>query len=235
MHPAARRTTAHGRFPAAVLSASLLACALLGGCADLPPAPPPPPAGFPTSSPADRGPFVVGVLTASWHTGLIVPASELGPLRERLPAAARARYLSFGWGSRRFYMAAHPGSGDALAALFRSPSVLFVQAASTPEDLLPEDARLRWLCLDRAEVWRLDRYLEDTLQRRGGRLRDLGNGPLPDSRFYASTGRYSALHTCNTWTVAALQYAGLAVHARGVIFATQVAARTRRPAACPAR
>ncbi len=61
---------------------------------------------------------------------------------------------------------------------------------------------------------------------------DIGSGPLPDSRFYGSTGHYSAARTCNTWVVAALEYAGLAVHARGVIFASQVERRVRELPAC---
>jgi hypothetical protein len=152
-----------------------------------------------------------------------------------LQTHSRAKYLSFGWGNRRFYMAAHPGSGDALAALFRSPSVLFVQRASAPADLLGPQAQIHWLCADREELWRVDRYIQASLVRPGGKPVDLGRGPLPESRFYASIGHYSAAHTCNTWTAAALQYARLPVRARGVILAGQVAGRLGALRECPAR
>jgi Protein of unknown function (DUF2459) len=174
------------------------------------------------------------VLIAGWHSGLVLPSRELGPLAPLLAHGSHARYLSFGWGNRRFYMAAHPGSGDALAALFRSPSVLFVQRMSSPAELLDEPSRIHWLCADREELWRLDSYIEQSLSRRGGRWIDLGRGPFPGSAFYASTRHYSLAHTCNTWTLGALQFAGLPVRARGVILASQASARLRPLRVCAA-
>lgn len=190
-----------------------------------------PPASFAAPG-AIQAPIAIGLLIASWHSGVVLPAGQLGPLSS-LIHDPRARYLSFGWGNRRFYMAAHPGSGDALAALFRSPSVLFVQAVPAPASLLARDARIHWVCADRDELWRVESYIEQSLSRPGGTPVDLGPGPLPGSRFYASTGHYSAMHTCNTWTVAALQYAGLPVSARGVLSAGQADRRVRKLRACP--
>jgi hypothetical protein len=191
-----------------------------------------PPSHF-MSPDAYRPPGEIGVLIAGWHTGLVLPAAELGPLQPLLRSDRQASYLSFGWGNRRFYMSTHPGSGDAIAALFHSPSALFVQAAAAPADLLASDARILWVCADREQLWRVDRYIEQSLLR-PERPVDLGRGPLPDSRFYASTEHYSALHTCNTWTGAALQYAGLPVRASGVLFSSQVDGRVRALRACPA-
>ncbi|HVS75829.1 MAG TPA: DUF2459 domain-containing protein, partial [Steroidobacteraceae bacterium] len=195
-------------------AAFLSACMLLGGCAETPhPAPTPPPATF-LSRLADRPPEI-GVLVAGWHTGLVLPADELGPLKLLLRTT---KYVSFGWGNRRFYMAAHPGSGDAVAALFRSPGVLFIRAVPAPADLLASDIRIHWVCASRAQIWRADDYIEKSLSRPSHPV-DLGPGPLAGSRFYASGEHYSAVHTCNTWTAAALEYAGLPVSARGVLFA----------------
>lgn len=190
----------------------------------------PPPSFLPAG--ARHLPLELGVLVASWHSGIVLPASELGPLNALLPNR-QTKYLSFGWGNRRFYMAAHPGSGDAVAALFRSPSALFVQAASSPADLSITGARIQWVCADRDELWRVARYIEAALSQPGGKPINLGDGPLPGSRFYASNSHYSTVHTCNTWTLAALQYSGLPVRAGGVIFASQVAARIRALRTCP--
>jgi uncharacterized protein (TIGR02117 family) len=227
--PVARRTGGV-RLVAIIWPCVILLC----GCAELPPALihsvpsalPPPATSYPTAE--------IGVLVAGWHTGIVLPASELGALAPLLQTDSHARYLSVGWGDRRFYMAAHPRSGDALAALFPSRSVLFVQRMSTPAELSAADTRIRWLCADRQEISRLDTYIEGWLSRDTGMPVDLGSGPVPDSRFYASTGRYSAIHTCNTWTVAALEYARLPVRAGGVIFASQVNGRIRGLRACPA-
>jgi uncharacterized protein (TIGR02117 family) len=214
----------------------VLAClctyVLLCGCAQMPAGSRPPPSSF-LASRSNQPPFEIGVLSAGWHTGLVLPTGELGPLRPLLQRDPNARYVSVGWGNRRFYMATHPGSGDAIAALFRSPSALFVQEASAPAALSTAQTQIRWVCADRDELWRVVSYVEASLRRPDGKPVDLGPGPLPESRFYASLGHYSAVHTCNTWTIAALQYAGLPAHAGGVIFASQAGRRIRALRACP--
>lgn len=219
-------------------SAWLCICLLAGGCADITAAPraqaPPSFLSSPGRESRPQRPLAIGVLISGWHSGIVLPRAELGPLAPLLARGSHARYVSFGWGNRRFYMAAHPGSGDALAALFPSASVLFVQSVSSPGQLLDQQARLHWLCADREALWRLDRYIEQALARPGGRLIDLGPGPFPGSAFYASPRHYSLAHTCNTWTVAALEFAGLPVRAGGVILAAQANARLRVLAACPA-
>lgn len=181
---------------------------------------------------AYHAPLEIGVLIAAWHSGIVLPSGELGSLGSLL-GHPRAKYLSFGWGNRRFYMATRPGPGDAIAALFRSPSALFVQEVATPADLSTSDARVHWLCADRDQIWSVVHYIKASLSRPGGNSIDLGPGPLPQSRFYSSVAHYSAVHTCNTWTVAALQYAGLPVRAGGVIFASQARRRIQGLRACP--
>lgn len=173
------------------------------------------------------------MLVAAWHTGLILPTGALGPLHPLLEDDPHAKYLSIGWGNRRFYMAARPGSGDALAALFRSPSALFVQSISAPGEVSAGDTRIQWVCVDRQQLWRIDGYIEESLSQPHGTPVELGPGPFPGSHFYASRDHYSALHTCNTWTVAALQYARLPVRADGVIFAGQASRRIQALRACP--
>lgn len=202
----------------------------LAGCAQLPPETGAPPASFAPSG-AGSLPFKIGVLIAGWHTGIVLPVWELGPLRPLLRADPGARYVSFGWGNRRFYMSGHPGPGDAIAALFRSPSTVLVQPAATPSDLTASDIHIHWLCTGRDQVWRVDRYIEQSMVRPRHPV-DLGPGPFPDSRFYASTAHYSAVHTCNTWTAAALEYAHLPISATGVLFSGQVDGRVSGLRAC---
>jgi uncharacterized protein (TIGR02117 family) len=176
--------------------------------------------------PAQRYPAArtaaIGVLFDTWHTGLILPVQELGPLRSVLPMHPHERYVSFGWGNRRFYMTARPTALDAIEALFSSPSTLLVVGAPTVAGLLPADATYRWLCADRHEILKLDTYLLAALRQRAGKPIELGAGPWPDSEFYASGERYDAFHTCNTWTAQALHEAGLPVRAGAVIFSDQL-------------
>jgi len=214
------------------IAARWLVALWLSGCAELPTAPSGgPPATF-LAGASVGATQAVGVLIAGWHTGLLLPSDELGVLKvlQHDPATP---YVSLGWGNRRFYMARHPGSGDALAALLPSSSVLLVQTLAHASDAVPAEGRIKWVCIDRAELWRLQVYLHDSLQWRLGQPLVVGAGPLPHGRFYASSERYDAFHTCNTWTLAALQFAGLPVMAEGVLFAAQVARRIQALPACP--
>jgi hypothetical protein len=214
-----------------------VAAALLCSCAGPPMSAsvPAPPRAFLAARPGvpPRAP-VIGVLVTGWHSGLILPVRELGPLRSLLPPYAGERYVSFGWGNRRFYMASHPTFSDAIAALFSSPSVLLVQDARTLRALVPPGARYRSLCADRNEVWKVDAYLRHALLRRHGKPVRLGAGPWTDSAFYASGERYDGLHTCNTWTADALQSAGLPVHSSDPIFSSQLVHLIAKLSACPA-
>ncbi|HET8700149.1 MAG TPA: DUF2459 domain-containing protein, partial [Nitrococcus sp.] len=101
------------------------------------------------------------------------------------------------------------------------------------EKALPPGAELRWVCVSPSGVSKLDAYLGDYLQKgRSGWLISVGPGPLPDSRFFASPGTYDAFHTCNTWTVAGLEFAGLPVSAEGIVFAGQVMSEIRALRSC---
>lgn len=216
---------------AGLAGALVLGAALLGGCAGS--LAPPPEASSALAGPARLS---LGVLEERWHTGLVLPRGALGPkladLRRRFP---HGRYLAFGWGQRAYYTAAHPGVGTALSALLPSRSVLFVRALPThPERALPARAHLRWLCVAPGQMERLETYLAHYVREGpGGQPLVVAPGPWPDSEFLASTKPYDALHTCNTWTAAALHYAGLPVGGSGVLFAGQVAGRTRSLAQCP--
>ena len=213
--------------------AGVLSAALLCGCGAMP-------RGVASAAPAQVRHLPahasgIGVLIAGWHTGLILPVRELGPLRSLLPVYPGERYLSFGWGNRRFYMSSDPSLSDALAALFRSPSAVLVEGAPTVRDLLPAAATYRWLCADRKEALRIDTYLLDSLREHGGRPIVLGAGPTPESEFLASGERYDVFNTCNTWTAAALRSAGLPVRAGDVIFASQLKDRVGNLPECRRR
>ena len=217
-------------FPPTWMKAAIAAGGLLCGCAS----------GAPLSQPAPSGRHAaalsqhrareepVGVIDEGWHTGIILPAKALGPgltdLRHRFP---KARYLVFGWGNRRFYEAASPDAGKAIAALFPSSSVIFVQEIQAHKLKPSPGTDLRWLCISPSGIRRLDGFLETYFRKdRQGRLVRAEPGPS-HGEFYASTGTYDALHTCNTWTAEALQVGGLPVHSAGILFANQVMSEIR--------
>ncbi|MBN6740930.1 DUF2459 domain-containing protein [Acidithiobacillus sp. MC6.1] len=228
-----------GTLPRLLLAArEIMVTAMLASCATgLPPSGaakpvlPPPPHFL-----KNRTEISIGVLDEGWHTELVLPVRALGPsLADLHHWFPEAKYLVYGWGNRNFYMANHPGPGMAIAALFPSSSVVFVEGLPKhPKNALPPDAHLHWICASRTGVWRLDAYLGDYL--RMGPSEDpvsLAPGPFPESRFFASTGTYDAFHTCNTWTAAALKFAGLPVSDEGVLFAGQVMSEIRSLRSCP--
>ena len=217
---------------ASVVAAGLLATAACGAQYSLQA---PSGAALPPRARSSELPIAVAVVDYGWHTGVVLPATALGPplapLRDRFP---EAKYLIFGWGNRRFYETEDPGSGMAVMSLFPSPSVVFVQGVEqrpTPEPLSGSD--VRWLCVSASGIRRLDTFLAGYFRRgpHGGFI-SAGRGLLPHSEFFSSTGTYDAFHTCNTWTTEALHAAGLPIDSRGIVFATQVMTEIRSLPAC---
>ncbi|MHB1791635.1 MAG: DUF2459 domain-containing protein [Acidiferrobacteraceae bacterium] len=219
--------------PSALLHTAVagMMAGLVAGRAPTSPAP-----GVPLS--VDPPISTIGVVDEGWHTGFILPAADVAPslpeIRQWFPGA---KYLIFGWGNRRYYMATHPGWLLGLKALLPSPSVMLIRGLpGNPQRVFLPDVRIRWLCIPRTGIAHIDTYLADYL-RAGpkGSLRELRRGPWPNSWFFASTGTYDALHTCNTWTAKACRMAGLPVHSNGVVFAGQVVSEvaTLHPCAAP--
>ena len=179
--------------------------------------------------PTDTGrrAHAVRLVARGWHTDVGLPA-------ERLPASLLALALDFlgashflfGFGERAYWTRPDPGSMDALAALVPGPGVVLVTALRVPPEaaFAAEDVVL--LPVTEVGLDRLAVHLAAEL-REGGEVRRLAEGPYPGSRFYATSRRYGAAYTCNTWTADALQVAGTGVAASGVLFAGQLMERAR--------
>lgn len=202
--------------------AALLVCLLAAGCGSTPAVPPPPAGG-----PLDR---VVYVVDRGWHTDVGFPADEVSG-----PAAAVARdfpgvrYLVFGFGDRRYFQDPHPGLGETVIALFPDRGVLLATALKAP----PADAfgagNAVALPVSAASVAAMmGRLSSDFETGPDGKPRQVGPGPYPGSQFYASTGTYDALYTCNTWTADVLHAGGIDIFPAGKVFAGQVMDRVRQ-------
>ncbi len=164
-----------------------------------------------------------------WHTEIGLRAdlitARLAALEREFPDA---RYFMFGWGERGYYMAPNPGFVDLLRALVPGPAVMLVRGLrrSPAETFGATDVYA--VPVSREGVDRLSQYLWRYLDKDGqGELRRAGDGPYPESAFYAAGGTYDIGNTCNTWTAEALNVAGLPVSATGVVFAGQVVDRVR--------
>ena len=174
-------------------------------------------------------------------------AACLGPVRDRYPPRrgeatdlarggprgrrfAAAGFLEVGWGDRAFYQAPDAGVGLAVKAAFASEgSVLHVTGLdrAPPEQLAGADVVPVVLSARGAEA--LARFVSDAYARDAAdRPMDLGPGLYPGSRFYAATGRYSLLYTCNSWIAAALRAAGCPITPAWALTASNLVFQARR-------
>ena len=169
----------------------------------------------------------VHLVARGWHTDVDLPADRLPP--SLLPLACDfpgASHFLFGFGERAYWTRPDPGSMDALAALVPGPGVILVTALRVPPEAAFAAEDVVALPVAEDGLDRLAAHLAAEL-REGGQVRRLADGPYPGSRFYATSRRYSAAYTCNTWTADALQIAGTGVAASGVLFAGQLMDRAR--------
>jgi Protein of unknown function (DUF2459) len=173
----------------------------------------------------------VHLVARGWHTDVDLPADRLPPAL--LPLARDfpgATHFLFGFGERAYWTRPDPGSMDALSALLPGPGVILATALRVPPEaaFAPEDVVT--LPVTEGGLERLAAHLAAEL-REEGEVRRLADGPYRGSRFYATSRRYSAVYTCNTWTADAAQVAGTGVAASGILFAGQLMERARAVAA----
>jgi len=179
--------------------AVLLATACLGPVRELYP---------PRSGEASVTVHVVG---HGWHTGIVIRRddipTEAWPEAGRFPAAS---FLEVGWGDRAFYESPDAGVSLALkAALASEASVLHVAGFDrTPAEYFPR-AEIIAIELSSRGMESLSRFVSQAYARdAAGEPIELGPGLYPGSRFYAATGRYSLVNTCNSWIAEALRTGG---------------------------
>lgn len=167
----------------------------------------------------------VYVIAAAWHTEIGISTNDVAEPLARLAAGSpSARYLVFGWGSRDYYMASHPSLGDALAAITPGPAVMLViPLTASLSQTFGKNTKTYPIPVSREGIARLSAFLWGYLVKdRDGMFHPIEQGPYPGSAFYAAGGTYSLARTCNTFTVDALQAAGVPVNTAGVFLASQV-------------
>ena len=170
------------------------------------------------------------VIERGWHSDVGFPADEIaGPLSVLKQSLPGLRFLTFGFGERRFLMARHATLSGTAAALLPSRSALLMTTlGATPEAAFGRENVVA-LRITRAGLARVEARLWGEFEKgaAGAPVR-LAGGPYPGSVFYASRSTYDAFFTCNTWTAAMLRSAGLPMPTAGVVFVGQVMGRARR-------
>ncbi len=166
-----------------------------------------------------------------WHSGIVIRRDQIPieawPEHVRFPLA---RFLEVGWGDRAFYRSPDAGAGLALRAAFASGgSVLHVAGLGQPPAEVFTRAEIVAVELSGRAVEALTRFVSRAYARdASGDPIDLGPGLYPGSRFYAATGRYSLLYTCNSWIAEALRAAGCPITPAWALTAGNLLFQARR-------
>ena len=201
------------------LIAGLAAAACLGPVRDLHPPRP------------GEATVIVHVVRHGWHSGLVIRRDQIPleawPEHTRFPAA---RFLEVGWGDRAFYQSPDAGVALAIEASFASEgSVLHVTGLDRlPAERFPH-AEITAVELSARGAEALARFVSRGYARdEAGAPIDLGPGLYPGSRFYAATGRYSLLYTCNSWIAEALRAGGCPITPAWALTGGNLAFQARR-------
>jgi hypothetical protein len=172
---------------------------------------------------------IIYVARRGWHIDIGFSTADIEtPLASVGGQFTAPKYLFFGFGDRHYLMAKNKDFPGMLGALWPGDGVVLVTAlGAAPEEAFGSGEVIR-LQVGTAEARSAQAFVWESLLHENGAARLDGKGPYEGSLYLAAVPKYSALHTCNTWVAEALRAAGLPVHSRGVVFASQLWWQTRR-------
>jgi uncharacterized protein (TIGR02117 family) len=148
--------------------------------------------------------LVVPVTAAAFDWRSHLTLSQLGP------NADTYRYLSFGWGDRKFFMNSSYDPLTLFDTLFLpGPTVMHVWGHQDLKNLHSKDVEIKQIRLNRSNYLALMNFIDAGFQHDDAHhtVYYLRQGLYPESGFYEAVGRYSILRTCNTWTAEGLRIA----------------------------
>lgn len=126
--------------------------------------------------------------------------------------AEQAKYISFGWGDRAFYLDTRNWSDLTVktavnAMFFQSPSAMHVDYYKTLE--LGDKCKL--ISINEQQYKELVKYIESgfKLDSNGCKIEIEGVRYFYVDSFYEANGSYNIFFTCNTWSNNCLKEAGL--------------------------
>ena len=156
----------------------------------------------------------VYVVNHGWHTGFVVPASDIQQLIPELKNRfGDAPHIEFGWGDNEFYQAEEITSGITLKAIFL-PTDSVVHAVLVPlkVDRYFKNSEVEKFCLEDSELESLIKFISSSFYRdESGNILKLNHGIYGDSQFYKAKGDFHIFNTCNKWTAKGLESAGMKI------------------------
>jgi hypothetical protein len=168
---------------------------------------------------------VIFVVRRGWHIDIGFDVADIAPPLDALATEfPGVRYLFFGFGDRRYLLANHRNPPVLLAALWPGPGMLLATGLmSSPQDAFGANQVIA-LTVGVSQA----RDAQDFIWKSVDQKSSYAPGPYAGSLYFTATQKYSGFHTCNTWAAELLAAAGLPVHQRGVVFASQLWAQVRR-------
>ena len=183
-------------------------------------------------SPSADESWTILVVRRGWHTDVGFLAAEIAPplasVREKF---GDARYLTFGFGDRRYLLARTSRSIDLIGAVWPGDGLILTTALrASPQAAFGAD-NIAAIAVSRAQTRAAQAFIWQSIRKQSGGALWVGAGPYGGSAYYAATERYSGLYTCNSWAAQVLRSAGLSIRHTGVIFAWQLWRQVLRLAA----
>lgn len=160
------------------------------------------------------------VLTAGWHTGIVVRTKDVSPAEwPEVVNYLHHTYLDIGWGDERFYQAeGSPTALAARAALIPTTSVIQIVPFSVhPLSLYTGENYLKRVEATPQQFSALCRIISESFERDESRNLIVSRLNESSRNFFKAKGKYHIFNTCNTWVVRCLRDAGFDVNPNGVI------------------
>ncbi len=156
----------------------------------------------------------VYVVNHGWHTGFVLPSSDIQQLIPELKQRFRnAPYIEFGWGDNEFYQADEITSGITLKAIFLpTDSVVHAVAVTRRADKYFKKSEVEKFCLEDSDFKSLVKFISSSFYKdESGNILKLNQGIYGDSQFYKAKGDFHIFNTCNKWTAKGLESAGMEI------------------------
>lgn len=167
-----------------------------------------------------REEVAIYILTNGVHTDIVVPArSEQMDWTQKIryahtvAADSTYEYLAMGWGDKGFYLETPTWADLKASTAFNAAFGLSTTAIHTTYyRRLPENEHCKKIMISKPQFARLTSYLTNSFQQDAdGQVMPIATNAQygKTDAFYEAKGRYSMLHTCNTWANNGLKHSGL--------------------------
>jgi uncharacterized protein (TIGR02117 family) len=165
------------------------------------------------------------VVCHGWHTGFVLPASEVQKhIPELTQRFGHPAYYELGWGNADFYQAKRITVGLATKAIcWPGDTVIHAVAINSNITEFFPNSEIITIPATPDELDELAEFVSRSFAKdTTGHIISIGPGIYGDSNFYQAVGKYHIANTCNKWTAKGLKSSGQDVSVTFKLNATSV-------------